>query len=56
MLVKLIVATVFFGAYVAVSLIGMIGGWGIEPANWGWIAFSYVALFLPLFIKFFNEN
>ena len=29
---------------VIVSLTTMVFGWGIEPENWGWIAFGYVWL------------
>jgi len=27
----------------AISVITMIYGWGLTPANWGWILFGYLA-------------
>ena len=26
---------------IPVSIISMMYGWGLEPENWGWIAFGY---------------
>jgi NADH:ubiquinone oxidoreductase subunit 3 (subunit A) len=43
---KLIVAVGFIVFVVAISLIGMMWGWGLEAKNWGWVAFSYVGIFI----------
>lgn len=37
---------------IPVSIAGMVFGWGIAPASWGWISFSYLWVVLaPMFAK-----
>ena len=35
-----------------VSILAMIYGWGLEAKNWGWIAFSYLYLYLISIVSF----
>jgi hypothetical protein len=48
---NVILALLVVAAIVALGLIGMMWGWGMEPKNWGWIAFSYLGLMFPVFIN-----
>lgn len=37
---------------IPVSIAGMVLGWGLAPASWGWISFSYLWMFLaPMFAR-----
>ncbi len=37
-IIKLVVGL----SVIPAGIIGMMWGWGIEPASWGWIASSYI--------------
>ena len=39
---KPLIALIFILSLPAVSILGMIWGWGLQAENWGWIAFSYL--------------
>jgi len=44
---KLLIALFFLISVIPVSIVaGMMWGWGLEPENWGWIAFSYMYVML----------
>lgn len=48
---KLIIALVSILTLVPVSLITMIWGWGLTPHNWGWIAFGYLWMIVPMMVN-----
>ena len=49
---KALFALILMLSIPAVSILGMMWGWGLQAENWGWIAFSYlwvmgVSIFTP---------
>jgi len=47
----LLFALLYTAFVIGSSIVGMIWGWGIEPQNWGWIAFSYMVVILSTAIQ-----
>lgn len=53
---KAIFALLVLLSIVPVSIITMIWGWGLEPKNWGWLAFGYLWLFMPIVLAEINKK
>jgi len=53
---RILLILVIWLSVIAVSIITMIYGWGLNPENWGWICFGYLWMVIaPMIIKALNE-
>ena len=52
---KIALQVLSFFVVIGISLVSMIWGWGLTPANWGWVCFGYVALLIPAGIQIMAE-
>ena len=44
MIVKILLAFLTLPLIMAISIVGLIYGWGLEPVNWWWIIGTYAAV------------
>lgn len=44
---KVLIILIFTLSIVPVAIFTMIYGWGLQPQNWGWIAFGYLWMLIP---------
>lgn len=53
---KVLLSSLLSISIIPISIICMLWGWGLTVNNWGWIAFSYVWMFIaPALIREINS-